>query len=186
MSIKNLCFSIQWHTCDNHQLLQKPISVAIVCSDKHLLSSPLHKHSHSGRVKIIFFTVATEKHWNITQLLVLQLWSCLFSVRCTNLCDKPMIRVAWHWLLWVPGSSSCDWQSCSTSVRFSSLIAVLRLVVPVWRYFAKKWLMLRQLHCLFVCNPSTSPSFSVKHVTLTAKSSFEKPLLIYSTNMLFT
>jgi len=28
---KNLCFSIPRHTCINHQLLQKPISVVIKC-----------------------------------------------------------------------------------------------------------------------------------------------------------
>jgi len=82
--------------------------------------------------------------------ILLNAWRpLLFSPRCTDLRDMPMIRAAWRWVLWVPGLSSCDWQSCSTSARFSSVIAVtglplpfLRSVVPVLRYFVRTWLML--------------------------------------------
>jgi len=108
----------------------------------------------------------------------------IFNIRCTLLRDTPVIRAVWRWLSWVPGLSSCDWQSCSTSARFSSVIAVtglplrfLRSILPIWRYFARTRLMLRWFHFLFGNSFAIQVPvhcFSVKHATITAKSSFEE------------
>jgi len=95
--------------------------------------------SVKSSVNITFFTVANEKHRYRAWLLVL--WLCLslaftadvcilwmheggasstFAVRCSVTCQ-------WYVLfdadLWLPGLSSCDWQSCSTWQSFSSVIA---------------------------------------------------------------
>jgi len=68
------------------------------------------------------------------------------------------IFVTHHWYVWLRrlDAGCCeflvyhDWQSCSTSARFSSVIAdtglplpFLQSIVPMWQYFARTRLMLQ-------------------------------------------
>jgi len=66
------------------------------------------------------------------------------SLYGTEVCDTPMICAAWRWLLWVPGLSSGDWQSCSRMMLCKNPIDASVIPLLVWKFF---------------CNPSTSPSF---------------------------
>jgi len=91
------------------------------------------------------------------------------TARVINLRDMPlMIRAAWRWLWWVPRLLSCDSQSCSTSARFSSVIAVTGLplpslwsIVPVWWREEPDWCYGNSTFCLEIPLQSDYPSTSL-------------------------
>jgi len=120
--------------------------ILLVCEDYFLYCSQWEAPVHSLTSSLVIVW-----HWHS---LLMFAFSWLHeggaSSTCTLLRDTPIIRAVWRWVLWLPGLSSCDWQSCSTWHRFSSVIAVtclplpfVRSVLPVWRYFARTRLMLR-------------------------------------------